>query len=61
MRRIDGKGLNMKVPYTTRLSPDTVRGIKHVVFENKMNGQQPTTEQALVEEALTEYLKIFNW
>lgn len=56
-----GKSFAAKIPYSVRLEADTVRGIKHIAFENKMNGLLPNTEQSVVQEALNEYLRKVGW
>lgn len=48
---------HLLVPLTTRLHPDTAQALRRAYLEQKLRGQQPATQQEIVEEALHDWLR----
>lgn len=48
---------DLLVPLTTRLQPDTAHALRRAYLEQKLRGQKPVTQQEIVEEALSDWLR----
>lgn len=51
------KGELSRLPLTTRLRADFVRGLKRAALERQLDGVEPNTVQEILEEALEPWLR----
>lgn len=55
------KGEAARLPLTTRLRADLVKGLKRAALERQLDGVEPDTVQEILEEALEPWLRAHGY